>query len=461
MVSLDMLIPIILNASGGLNFGYNLTNATDVISVLDDQYGWGISSLEQEIITSGLILGCCISSFTAGWLADRFGRKWIIIASAILSTFGCLISMASWEVVSMTIFRFVIGLGVGAMSAVVPMWTGEMVNSNIRGFMTGFFQIMVTVGIMIAYLVGYAIKKTYNWRASYGCGGLFAFVSVVCVFWIRESTTWEKKVGKTQTSPSLLEEEDKEEEPKEIVGDEKVEEQPPANVSWSELAKNYPICLTIAIVMPLGQQLCGINALILYSTSIFESCGYSTDTASLMGVFGVGIVNFVCTVIGVPLSDKLGRRPLMLVGYTLVGIGNLIMFVSFSWLLDDPTTLAAVAIPGIVIFLFGFEIGPGPLYYIVMSELFPTEIKAKCFTLCNPILWFCNLLISMFFISVSDAIGTNICFLIFAIVSIAMFIILFSTLPETKGKDLSEIHKMMKKSHPDSFSKDPELLEGF
>jgi SP family arabinose:H+ symporter-like MFS transporter len=206
---------------------------------------------------------------------------------------------------------------------------------------------------------------------------------------------------------------------------------------FAQVVREYPTCLAIAIFLPVTQQLCGINAIMLYAPQILEAMdlGISISLGGILTAFW----NFLSTLSSLPFVDTLGRRPLLIGGFLGVAAGNLMVAAGFS---IGNNVLCGV---GLIVYLLGFELGPGPLYFVVVTEVFESRVKARLNGLSNALLWGMNLVISLFYLSVSAALGTVATFYCFLVVSLLGAGLSYAYVPETKGRVLSELHAELRR----------------
>jgi sugar porter (SP) family MFS transporter len=406
-----------------LIFGINLSNTSPVLNAL--QGPWALSDWDVEVGVSAVVAGAAVASTFTGFLADRFGRRLTILWFAALVTVASLLSALCSSIFLMSLVRLLLGVGVGAITLVVPIYAAETAPVALRGRLTAMFQVSITIGILVAYLTSVLVDHNL-WRVALAIGGVPSVLILLCQSALIESPAW--KPLDTTASPLLA------------AADTFSIDQPAdssAAMSFATIATEYRSCLLLAILLPVCQQLCGINAIILYAPQILDDAGFGTSLT--LGSILTSAWNFVTTLVSLPLVDSLGRRPLLISGFALVAIGNLLAGWGFA---DHRSNLCVV---GLVVFLLGFEVGPGPLYYVVTSELFEPRVKARLNGLSNALVWGMNLVISLFYLSVSTAIGAANTFFIFMIVSCIGVAVCFALVPETKGRDLSAIHASLRK----------------
>ncbi|GIQ88669.1 sugar/inositol transporter, partial [Kipferlia bialata] len=212
---------------------------------------------------------------------------------------------------------------------------------------------------------------------------------------------------------------------------------------WMTVIREYPRCFWVSIILAFGQQMCGINAIILYAPTIFTAAGFG-DSAAVAGSVGVGAWNFVTTLMAIPLVGKYGRKTLLTSGFSLVLLGNIMVFIGFTFMAG--TASGIVMTIALAIFLLGFEIGPGPLFYVLVGEMYPMRIKKKMMSLVNVMLWTWNLVIVLVFPLVTDALGDDqqgYPFLAFGVIAMGTIIGLHILAVETRGKTIAEMEDLM------------------
>ena len=468
--NLIYLIFIVFVASlGGFLFGYDTGVISGCNDLLTEQFT--LTKPVLGFVDASAILGCIVGAIVAGWLADHFGRKPVLVISAVLFFYAAFGSMLpEWALgglklggegnqstIHLLIFaRFTGGIGVGIASMISPLYLAEISPPKIRGALVAYYQLAITLGMLSSYFANAIIHKyassvvwpegtmqqffpfilSETWRAMFGAGMIPAFIFFLLVFFAPESPRWLCLKGLLdRAGKTLIKINGKEVANQEIVAIQKsfAEEKG----SFSELlTPKLFVALVIGFLLPIIGQFSGINAILYYGPTIFKNIGMETRM-SLNGQAFLGIVNFLCTFIAIAAVDRVGRRP-------LIFWGTLGLILSLIWAginaLSGVTGVYLVMLP-FVLFIACFAFSLGPLPWIVISEIFPPRIRGQAMSVGVFAVWMGCYLVTQFFPILDENIGQGYTFFIFAfLVSSAIPLVVF-LIPETKGKSLEEIQE--------------------
>jgi len=437
----------------GLLFGYDqgvISGALDGI-----KRDFHVSTFLLEIITSWVTLGAMAGAIAAGVMADKFGRRWTILLASILFTLGALIEALAPGSTILVIGRLTVGFGVGVASVAAPLYASEMAPARLRGRFVSLYQFAITAGIFAAYFVDFLLQGSDRWRLMLGISAVPAVLLVIAVVPLPDSPRWYMKMLRrddAQKSLKRIEPHcDVEERLDEIA--KSVEDDSKKSMSWMGVfALQWRKPLMIGVTLAILQQLTGINAIIYYANQIFASAGFtSADSQSKATLWAVGGVNVIATLVAVMWVDRFGRKPLLLIGTTgmflsLVTVGA--MFFSLDKI-DAGTTARVsesqagiVTVIALVVFIASFAFSLGPVVWTVINEIFPSEVRGKAVAVATAANWFAAWLVSQFFLTLVDAIGSSGVFWLFAFFCIVTFIFVKRVMPETKGRTLEEIQEM-------------------
>lgn len=315
-----------------------------------------------------------------------------------------------------------------------PLYVSEMAQPERRGFLGSIFQVFITFGIFVAYLSGYFLARMddYNlsWRLALGFGAIPpALLLAAALIAIPESDRWLAQRD-SQFATQRLINPDAKENNEEAVAMSLVGAKDRGG--WSGLfSRKYAFQIVLGIVLSSSVQLTGINALIMYMPSIFDGAGFPKTTSPILTIVG-GAANFLATFPALFLVDRLGRRPLLLVGLVIM----LISMATVSGIMiagNVTTVLAWVVFAAILLFQVGFELSPGTLFWIILGEVFPPSVRDQANSLINVVNWIFNVIIVFFFPPLAEAIHLGFSLLIFSLVNIVVLIALFFMYKETKG----------------------------
>lgn len=423
-------------AIGGILFGFD----TGIISgaILFVQQDFSLSVSERSWAVSIVLVGAIIGSASGGYLSDKLGRRKSIISSAALVIIGTAVITLSSDIYFFFAGRFIIGTGIGIASFISPMYISEVAPKSIRGAMVSLTQLMVTVGILVAYVVSLYFSPSGNWKAMFLAAVIPAAALLIGMIILPSSPRWLVFEGKVDSAMHVAEEfsYDKEKADDAIRQMEKENEEQKntkINELWSPAVRYVTI---IGITLAILQQATGINTVIYFAPTIFEFAGYGNATASIAASVGVGIVNVVLTVISIFLVDRVGRRPLLLIslsGMILSLLGLSAVFTIGAASLGIYTAVFLMA------YIASFAIGLGPIFWLLIAEIYPLRIRGKAMSVATVANWASNFIISLTFLGLVGLLGTNGVFFIYAIVGVFSLIFIWKFIPETKGLSLEEI----------------------
>jgi sugar porter (SP) family MFS transporter len=429
----------IVAAIGGFLFGYD----TGVIggAMLFMQKDLKLHSHgQQELTVAILLLGAIAGALIAGWLADAISRRRTKMISGTVYVIGGIACALSQNYPEILASRFVLGLSVGTASFVSPMYIGELVPKRIRGGVVSFNQLMVTLGILAAYIVDWAFAPLpNNWRWMFAVTAIPGLALAIGMYFMPFSPRWLVQKGREDEARDVLrnyrlDDDDVDEEIREIK--EVAEEEVPLR---ELIAKNLRRTMIVGIGLAVFQQIVGINTVIYYAPTILKMAGQQ-NTGALTQSLYIGLTNFVFTIVAILLLDRLGRRFFLLAGtacltVALVGLG---VFFASPHLQHSVGWLALACL---LFYIFGFAIGLGPVFWLMISEIFPLQMRGPAMAVCTMFNWGFNFLISYTFLTLTDLITKSGTFWLYAFFGICALVFFATLVPETKGRSLEEIQE--------------------
>jgi sugar porter (SP) family MFS transporter len=376
----------------------------------------------------------------SGYLADLISRKWTTFSAGIIYVGAALWSALAGSTGSLIAARAVLGLAVGTASFVAPLYISEHVPPKLRGGTVSFNQLMITSGIFIAYLVDYFFKDVANnWRWMLGLGALPGIALTVGMLVVPHTPRWLLQAGREDEARDVLrrtrEDEDSIED--EITEVKQVTEQQQSASLRDLVAPRLRPMLVVGIGLAFFQQFVGVNTVIYYSPTILKFTGLSADQ-SITQALSVGITNVVFTVAAILMLDRVGRRKLLLVGTVGLTVALVVLgaFFASSSLQQNAAWLAVVAL---VVFIASFAIGLGPVFWLMIAEIFPLRERSHAMSVCTLVNWGGNFLISYFFLDFVNDFGRATTFWIYAGFGVLAVLFFMAKVPETKGRSLEEI----------------------
>ncbi|WP_226362368.1 sugar porter family MFS transporter [Pseudonocardia sp. ICBG1142] len=437
-------------ALGGILWGYDTGVISGAILFIPDDIP--LSSLEQGTVVSGLLVGAMLGAGVSGKLADTLGRRPLILLGGIVFVVGTLGAALGVNVAMLVGFRFVMGVGVGIVSVVVPMYLSELAPARIRGRLTSLMQLLVTVGIFLAYVVDYAFADARDWRWMIGLGVIPAVVLAIGIYTQPESPRWLVAHGPggdedgVTTARAVLERlrgtpEAAEAELSEIRESVRVEREHTEKVAIGTLFSPRLRRLTlIGMLLVFFQNFVGINTIIYYAPTLLTDVGYGATDAIGANV-AIGAVNMLMTLPGMWLIDRAGRRPLLRWGAVGMCLAMIVLAVTNLIGLEQGPLLLGLTLAGIVVYIASFSISWGPVQWVLLPELFPLRVRAGAVAFCVTFNWLFNMTVALLFPSLLEAFGAGWNFLFFAVTTAAAYLYATRLLPETKGRSLEEIEK--------------------
>jgi sugar porter (SP) family MFS transporter len=430
----------VIAAIGGLLFGYD----TGVISgaLLYIKKDLHAGTFEQQAIVAVLLLGAMLGALASGYLADKISRKWTKVISGciyVIGALGCALSINAEMLIG---FRFLLGISVGTASFVAPLYISEVAPPKVRGGLVSFNQLAIVSGILLAYIVNFAFKDFSNeWRWMLGVAAIPGVALAVGMLTVPHTPRWLMLSGQQDRARKVLERlregdenADIDTEVKEI--EEANEKERGATVKSLLRPALRPI-FAVGIVLAIAQQFVGVNTVIYYAPTILSDTGMNNG-AALAATILVGVTNLVFTIVAVLLLDRVGRRALLITGTVGLLLGLLILGVYFtsSTLQNDYGWLALV---GLVVFIAAFAIGLGPVFWLMISEIFPVGVRSKAMSVCTIANWGANFLVAQTFLTLSGAISRQGVFFLYAGLAVLSIIFFSLRVPETKGRSLEDI----------------------
>ena len=429
-----------ITATGGLLFGYD----TGVISgaLLFIRQDFELTTFLEGIIVSFLLVGAMVGALSGGPLSDRVGRRPTTLLAAIIFGLGAMAVALAPSVVVIIIGRFLLGLGVGLASMIVPLYIAEIAPADRRGALVSLNQLMITIGILLSYIVGVIFTPIEGWRYMFSVALIPALILFIGMFSLPESPRWLFEHGQRDKARSVLgrsrspEEVDLELQEMEQI---KSQEGQDERVSYGELfAPFVRPALIIGIGLAIFQQITGINTVIYYAPTILQNVGFSEGGAIAATALGVGVVNVGFTILAVRIIDRAGRKPLLLIGLVGMVISLALLGIVFS---TGATGGAAGLLATVCLGLYiaSFAISLGPVFWLMISEIYPLRIRGSAMSVASIANWGSNFLVALMFPVLLAALGGATLFWLFAVIGIVAWVFIYFRVPETKNRTLEEI----------------------
>ena len=430
----------VIAAIGGLLFGYD----TGVISgaLLYIKTDLNAGQFAQQAIVSALLLGAIVGAAMSGYLADAISRKWTKVLSGsvyVVGALGCAFAVNAPMLIS---FRFLLGISVGTASFVAPLYISEVSPPKVRGGLVSFNQLAVTTGILTAYIVDFLFKGVSdNWRWMLGLAALPGAALAVGMLTVPQTPRWLAEHDDEDKARSVLErlrdedpDADVDQELRDIA--EASSKENDSGVKDLVSPRIRPL-LTIGLGLALFQQFVGINTVIYYAPTILADTGLTNSSSITQTVF-VGITNVVFTAIAVLLLDRVGRRKLLLTGTVglILALALLGVYFSSRTLQQHAGYLALIAL---LIYIASFATGLGPVFWLMISEIYPVGVRSPAMSVSTIANWGANFLVAATFLSLGSVITRQGTFFLYGTIAIVALLFFYRRVPETKDRTLEEI----------------------
>ncbi|MFL5253055.1 MAG: sugar porter family MFS transporter [Rhodopila sp.] len=427
-------------ALGGLLFGYDTGVISGALPFLQNVFA--LTPLMQGVVTSVALGGAALGAMVAGPLADRFGRKTVILVVAVIFFAGAIVSALATILSVLVIGRFLVGVGIGVASMLTPLYLAETAPPAQRGALVSLNQLMITVGILVSYVVGYLLSQGEGWRWMLGLGALPGLVLFVGMLPLPESPRWLAGLGRTEAARQSLsmlgrDPQAADLELSQLRSDLQLEAraQRRADLKTSHLDRPMIIGVGLAIF----QQVTGINTVIYFAPSIFKAAGLGSTSATILATAGIGLVNVLMTLVAIRLIDSAGRRALLLTGLAGMAVSLGVLGLGFMLGMSGGGALGWVTALSLAGYVGFFAIGLGPVFWLLIAEIFPLATRGRGVSAATFANWASNLVVALTFLLLIDNMGAPATFYLYAILSIAAFVFTYQLVPETKGKTLEQI----------------------
>ncbi|MCY0386674.1 sugar porter family MFS transporter [Robbsia sp. Bb-Pol-6] len=434
-------------ALGGLLFGYD----TGVISaaLLFLRTAFHLSTLMVGIVTSIALAGAAGGAGVAGRLADHFGRRPTLLWTAAVFLAGAVVSACAVDLPMLLVGRVLVGIGIGGASMLTPLYLAEIAPAKTRGALVSCNQLAVTLGILLSYLVGYALAASGSWRWMLGLSAVPGALLALGMYLLPETPRWLAGHGHTDLARASLRklrgaDVDIDAEVAELRADLKSDRQTAQHEAPSKkerLAQRLP--LIVGVGLAIFQQVTGINTVIYFAPMIFQAAGLSSASAAILATAGIGVVNVLMTVVAIRLVDRVGRRVLLLWG--VGGMGVSLSLLACVFLFGKGPILSWLTAASLTAYIGFFAIGLGPVFWLLLSEIFPLAIRARGMSAATIANWLANLAVALSFLNLTALLGRPGVFFIFAALSFAALLFAYRLIPETMGLSLEAVDALWRR----------------
>lgn len=428
-----------ISALGGYLFGFDFAVISGALPFLRGQFS--LTPAWEGFLTGSLALGCIAGCLIAGVIADQYGRKPGLLTAALIFTCSS-IGMALAPSLTVFLFmRFAAGIGVGMASMLSPMYIAEISPAPVRGRNVSINQLTIVIGILITNLVNYMLSDNgpASWRWMFGLGAIPSGLFFAGVLWLPESPRWLQKAGKPEKAKMILNKIGNVAFADKTFSDTETSLKQSKSSSYTGVFKKaVRPAVMLGIVLAVFQQLCGINIVFNYTSTIFASAGASLDR-QLLETVSIGIVNLLFTLIAMWQVDRLGRRPLMLTGAASLAV----LYIVLAFALQHSWSAGWVSL-FVLLPIAVYAASLAPVTWVLISEIFPNNIRGAATSVAIVSLWLAYFILVFTFPILAEKLGTYGPFYFYAFICLLGFLFIRYRVKETKGRTLEELEQTMR-----------------
>lgn len=448
----------IIAAIAGVLFGFDEGVIAGALAALRAEFG--ITAFEEGFMTSAVPLGALFGALLAGLLAEHYGRRATLLLASVLFTLGAVLAGLASGVWTLTVCRLLLGLAVGLAATVAPLYISENAPSGQRGLLVSIYQLAVTIGILSAYLVNYALED--QWRLMFMLGAIPGLALLAGMLGQSDTPRWLMSQGRAQQARQTLARLRKRDVDDPAIEQEMLEMTDTLShhqdqARWKDLLdRRLRPALVVGIGLFVLQQFSGINAVIYYAPSVFTEAGFSSDSTPVLASLGVGTVNVLMTLVGMYLIDRIGRRRLLYLGFagTAIGLGMIALAAA-----TGSDYLDVLAVAGLVIYIGSFAASIGPLPWVMMSEIYPLRGRSLAMSLTTISNWLFNFLVVFSFPVMMASVGLGTVFALYAVTCLVGLYFTWQYVPETNGVSLEQIERHLYSGLPFAQLRPPPVIE--
>lgn len=430
-------------ALAGLLFGLDIGVISGALPFITQHFS--LTSHQQEWVVSSMMLGAAGGAICNGWVSHRLGRKYSLMVGAVLFILGSAGSAFATSVELLLMSRVLLGVAVGIASYTAPLYLSEMATENVRGKMISLYQLMITFGIVLAFLSDTAFSYSGNWRAMLGILALPAVILFAMVIFLPNSPRWLAAKGLHVEAEEVLRmlrdtSEKARQELNEIRESLRMKQ---GGFALFRANKNVRRAVFLGMLLQGMQQFTGMNIIMYYAPQIFKMAGFQSTQEQMLATVIVGLTFMFATFIAVFTVDKSGRKPILKIGFAVMAFATLVL----GWCLmkagegEISTGLSWVSVGMTMLCIGGYAMSAAPVVWILCSEIQPLKCRDFGITCSTTINWVANMIIGATFLSLLGSIGAAGTFWLYTGFNLLFIVVTFLLVPETKGVTLEHIEK--------------------
>jgi SP family galactose:H+ symporter-like MFS transporter len=425
-------------ALGGLLFGYDTAVISGALFFL--RVSFALTPFTEGITVSAVLFGAMIGSLLGGKLSDLWGRRRILLLTALVFIGGSLLTALTRTLLPFIACRILVGFSIGVIACVVPIYISEMAPARLRGMLVTCNQLALTIGIALSYWIELAVMNAnLGWPLFFMISTIPALLLFVGMLFNVETPRWLASKGRWDEVGQVL---------SQLVDHVQAEQersQIRASLAFSRrgrmrdlLGSGARMALLVASGLAIFQQLVGINTVIYYAPIIFHYAGFASAASAILASGAVGLVNVLATIIASLVIDRVGRRPLLLGGTACMVVMLSLLGAIFAL---GPAQAGYLTLAALLAYIAAFALSMGPIFWLVSVEVFPNRLRAagsSIATFCN---WSANLVVSLTFLSLLDLLGKAWTFWLYALLGLLALLFCWRLVPETRQKSLEQIEQ--------------------
>jgi sugar porter (SP) family MFS transporter len=438
------LLVAVAAATVGVIYGYDSSNIAGALLFMTEDFG--LSTAQQQLVTTAVVVGEVLGAVFGGALANRIGRKKSMLAVAATFAGFSLLSALAWSVPSLIVARFLLGLTIGVSVVVVPVFVAESAAPEVRGALLVLYQVATVIGIIAGYVVAWALSGTESWRWMLGMAAIPGTLIFFLLLRLPDTARWYMMRGRRADAERVLAQVEPGADVQADLDDiaaALAEEDHGRRGILSLIGEmlRKPFLRATVFVVGLGffVQITGINAIVYYSPRIFEAMGFQGNFALLGLPALVQVAGLAAVFVSLILVDRMGRRPILLTGIGIMILANALLVAVFSVGSEFGGALTAFGFLGLLLFTVGFTFGFGTLVWVYAGESFPARLRSLGSSAMLTSDLVANVAVAAIFLTLLTRVGGAGTFIVFGVLAVAAFAFVLKLAPETKGRHLEEI----------------------
>ncbi|SER84252.1 sugar porter family MFS transporter [Corynebacterium cystitidis] len=426
-------------AFAGLLFGYDTGVMSGALLFVSPEFG--MSATEEGLVTSMLLVGAAVGALTGSATADKIGRRATLMVGGIIFIVGSVWCALSGSVLMLSSARTLLGIAVGAVSIVAPMYISEMVPATVRGKMVSLNTLMIVVGQLAAYLVNSLLAPTENWQLMLGLAAVPGLILTIGMYFLSDTPVWLARQGRVDEARATATRAGMDLAELTEITEQDAAQREAQQGQWSRLKEHRWLKITVLVAALLGitQQITGVNAIVYFAPTMMNQVGLSTQNSVYTSIV-IGLVSVVACWVGLQVIDRIGRKRLLTIGL----VGNVIALAILAPVYGAAhgnTALAMVSLALMAIFIASQQAAVSPTTWLLISELVPTQIRGLGMGLAGLALWTANWAVAQFFLPLVEALGATSTFVMFAVLGLVALGFVRAMVPETMGRSLEDVSR--------------------